>query len=364
MFSTRTLDGQVLLITGGAGFIGSTLVRHVVKNLEAKVVVVDNLTYAGNLASLKEIEGHPNFYFEKVDITDKALIDALIQQYRPQKILHLAAESHVDRSIDGPAAFVMTNVVGTYTLLEAAREYWSNLKKEARGSFRFLHVSTDEVYGSLGSEGLFTEDTSYDPNSPYSASKASSDHLVRAWYHTYGLPVLITNCSNNYGPYQYPEKLIPVVILNALQGKPIPVYGTGENVRDWLYVHDHVEALLTVLLAGKVGETYNIGGHNEMTNIGIVQRICATMNELVQNRKVSDFNSLITFVEDRPGHDFRYAIDASKIERDLGWLPAESFATGIEKTIVWYLNNLPWCNQVIKGTYNLERLGLINQEMS
>ena len=351
----------VLMVTGGAGFIGSALVRHIINHTPCSVVVVDKLTYAGHLASLEEVSGNARFHFEQVDITDFDAMSALYATYNPSAVMHLAAESHVDRSIDGPAAFINTNIIGTYNVLESARGYWSELSEERKNQFRVLHVSTDEVYGTLGEEGLFTEETSYKPNSPYSASKASSDHLARAWQHTFGLPVVITNCSNNYGPYQFPEKLIPVVILNGLEGKEIPVYGKGENVRDWLFVEDHVEALLTVLRTGEIGEVYNIGGHNEIKNIDIVRHICRILNDLIENPAVSDYTSLITFVQDRPGHDFRYAIDASKIDKALGWRPRETFETGIEKTVRWYLENLEWCNVVTGDTFNRERLGLIKQ---
>ena len=352
---------QTLLVTGGAGFIGSAFIRDIIQNTSYSVVNVDALTYAGNLSTVEEVSDDSRYQFEQINIADAKAVTALFARYRPQAVVHLAAESHVDRSIDGPAAFIETNIIGTYTLLHAAREYWQGLNNEEQQRFRFLHVSTDEVYGALGKEGFFVEDTPYNPTSPYSASKASSDHLVRAWHHTFGLPTLVTNCSNNYGPYQYPEKLIPVVILNALEGKPIPVYGKGENVRDWLFVNDHVDALKTVLHHGKVGETYNIGGHNEIQNIEIVKHICLLLDTLVEQPAVSEHASLITFVTDRPGHDFRYAIDASKIKRDLGWTPKETFASGIEKTVQWYLAHLDWCATVTQGTYNRERLGLIKQ---
>ena len=348
---------QTILVTGGAGFIGSALIRYLIRETDYAVVNVDKLTYAGNLSTLAPVRSDPRYHFEQVDIADAVAMARLFDVYRPTAVLHLAAESHVDRSIDGPAAFIQTNIVGTYTLLEAARSYWQGLDAAARTAFRFVHVSTDEVYGSLKAGGYFTEETPYRPNSPYSASKASSDHLVRAWHHTYGLPTLVTNCSNNYGPYQYPEKLIPVVILNALDGRPIPVYGRGENVRDWLYVEDHVRALRTVLEQGTVGETYNIGGHNEQKNIDVVRHICALLNELAAAPVVADHGSLITFVVDRPGHDFRYAIDAGKIEAALGWRPAERFETGLRKTVQWYLENRPWCEQVTRDTYNRQRLG-------
>lgn len=338
-------------MTGGAGFIGSALVRHLVGRTDHTVINVDKLTYAGHQASLRPVEDSERYHFEKADVANANQVAAILKRYEPDAILHLAAESHVDRSIDGPAAFIETNVQGTYVLLEQARAYWQAIEGEQKERFRFLHVSTDEVYGTLGEEGFFRETTPYDPRSPYSASKASSDHLVRAWHHTYGLPVLITNCSNNYGPYQYPEKLIPVVILNALRQEPIPVYGEGENVRDWLYVNDHVAALMDVWRQGAPGETYNIGGHNEKKNIEVVRAICSTMDELVEPPAGTTHDSLITFVEDRPGHDFRYAIDASKLEHELGWTPDEQFETGLRKTVRWYLENLDWCEAVTEQTY-------------
>lgn len=348
----------MILVTGGAGFIGSNFVLEWLAQSDEGVVNVDKLTYAGNLQNLASLEGDGRHVFARADICDRAAIDALLATHRPRAIVHFAAESHVDRSILGPEEFVRTNVVGTFTLLEAARSYWNGLEDDDKAGFRFLHVSTDEVYGTLGPEGLFTETTPYSPNSPYSASKASSDHLVRAWFHTYGLPTLITNCSNNYGPYQYPEKLIPVVILNALEGKPIPVYGRGENVRDWLYVYDHVRALLTVLERGEVGQTYNIGGSSERKNIEVVETICTLLDELAPNPSIGPHASLITFVQDRPGHDFRYAIDASKLERELGWKPLESFESGMQKTVAWYLEHLDWCETVTRDKYLRERLGL------
>jgi len=349
---------KTVIVTGGAGFIGSALVRHLLRETPHRVVNVDKLTYAGNLESLAPVLPSDRYRFEPVDICDREALDRVFAEHRPAAVIHLAAESHVDRSIDGAAPFIQTNIVGTYTLLEASRSYWKNLEESAKGAFRFLHVSTDEVYGSLGSEGLFVESTPYDPRSPYSASKASSDHLVRAWQHTYGLPVLITNCSNNYGPYQFPEKLIPVVILNALAGKPIPVYGKGENVRDWLYVDDHARALLRVLERGRVGETYNVGGHNEKSNVEVVTTICSLLDDLVEDPPADGHASLITFVTDRPGHDWRYAIDAGKIGRELGWTPEESFETGLRKTIEWYLENRGWCDRILSGEYRLERIGL------
>lgn len=344
-----------IIVTGGAGFIGSALIRLLINTTNHTVLNIDKLTYAGHLESLDSISDSDRYHFEKVDICNNSEIKRIFNEFKPEVVMHLAAESHVDRSIDGSAEFIRTNVNGTHTLLEEAKVYWQELSAEKRDAFRFLHVSTDEVYGSLGEEGFFTEETPYDPRSPYSSSKASSDHLVRAWYHTYGLPTLITNCSNNYGPYQFPEKLIPVVILKALQGKEIPVYGTGENVRDWLYVDDHARALLTVVENGKPGETYNIGGHNEKQNLDVVHTICDTLNDLMA--KAENYREQITFVTDRPGHDFRYAIDASKIEKELGWTPEETFSTGIKATIEWYLNNMDWVEAVTGNNYNLERLG-------
>ena len=329
-----------LLITGGAGFIGSAVIRYILRHTAHRVVNVDKLTYAGNLAAVAEVSSDPRYAFERIDICDAHAMRRVFAQYRPAAVMHLAAESHVDRSIEGPAPFISTNIVGTYTLLEVAREYWSSLDDAGRTAFRFHHVSTDEVYGDLdGSDALFTEDTPYAPSSPYSASKAAADHLVRAWHRTYGLPVLITNCSNNYGPYQYPEKLIPLVIRNALAGRPLPVYGRGDQVRDWLYVEDHPRALYAVLTRGRVGETYNIGGHNEQRNIDVVRQICALLEELAPDKPagVRRYEDLITFVPDRPGHDRRYAIDASKIARELGWVPQETFESGLRKTVQWML---------------------------
>lgn len=350
-----------LLITGGAGFIGSAVVRMAVKSSDWSVINLDKLTYAGNLESLAPIEGSKNYFFEKADICDRSAVEAIFSKYQPDAIMHLAAESHVDRSIDGPSAFVSTNIMGTYNLLEVARKYWADLPKERKEKFRFHHVSTDEVYGSLGETGLFHEDSPYQPNSPYSASKASSDHLVRAWHHTYGLPVVTTNCSNNYGPYQFPEKLIPLIILNALAGKRLPVYGKGDNIRDWLYVDDHARALLTVLQNGRVGEVYNVGGRNEKTNLEVVHGVCDILDELIPAADHRPRRDLIDFVKDRPGHDKRYAIDAQKLESELGWKAQENFATGIRKTIEWYINNrLGWCAHVLDGSYRLERLGVIN----
>ena len=341
---------RAIIVTGGAGFIGSALIRHLIQATDYHVVNIDKLTYAGHLSTVEAVEDHPRYHFVRADIADAAAMRRLFETYRPPAVMHLAAESHVDRSIDGPAAFIQTNVVGTYTLLEAARAHWEALPPGEQEQFRFLHVSTDEVFGELGEEGYFSEKTPYDPSSPYSASKASSDHLVRAWHRTYGLPVLVTNCSNNYGPYQYPEKLIPVVILNALNGDPIPVYGRGENVRDWLYVDDHVRALTKVLEGGQVGETYAIGGHNEKRNIEVVEAICALLDELVEAPVAGRHADLIEFVDDRPGHDFRYAIDASKIEEELGWTPAESFVSGLRKTVQWYLDHQDWCERVLQHT--------------
>ncbi len=346
-----------ILVTGGAGFIGSALVRQLLRETDAEVVNVDMLTYAGNLDSLAEVGENARHHFERVDIRDAEGVCRVFQEHRPSAVIHLAAESHVDRSIDGPAEFIQTNVLGTFTLLEAALQHWRNLQGEEKNRFRFLHVSTDEVFGSLGAEGLFTESTPYQPNSPYSASKASSDHLVRAWHHTYGLPTLMTNCSNNYGPYQFPEKLIPVMILNALAGKPLPIYGKGDNVRDWLYVDDHARALRLVLAKGTPGETYNVGGHNEKTNMEVVRTLCALLDELASDSPSCPHESLMTYVTDRPGHDKRYAIDASKIGRELGWKPQETFETGLRKTVAWYLENRPWCERVSSGAYR-ERLGL------
>ncbi len=350
-----------ILVTGGAGFIGSALIRHLMQHSAHEVLNLDKLTYAGNLESLASIQDNPRHRFLQADIADAAAVSEALAQFQPDAVMHLAAESHVDRSIDGPAAFIQTNIVGTYMLLEAVRAYWLGLDQPRREAFRFHHISTDEVYGDLhGADDLFREDTPYAPSSPYSASKAASDHLVRAWHRTYGLPVLITNCSNNYGPYHFPEKLIPLVILNALEGKPLPVYGDGAQVRDWLYVEDHARALLQVVSAGKVGETYNIGGHNEQKNIEVVRAICALLEEMAPDKPagVARYEELIRFVSDRPGHDLRYAIDAGKIERELGWTPQESFASGLRKTVRWYLDNLDWCRHVQDGSYQRQRLGV------
>ena len=352
-----------ILVTGGAGFIGSALIRHLIETTAHDVLNLDKLTYAGNLESLSSIATNTRYEFVQADIADRAKVDAVLERFAPHAIMHLAAESHVDRSIDGPAAFIETNIVGTYSLLEAARAYWAKLPAAEREAFRFHHVSTDEVYGDLhGVDDLFTETTPYAPSSPYSASKAASDHLVRAWHRTYGLPVLLSNCSNNYGPFQFPEKLIPLTILNALAGKPLPVYGNGLQVRDWLFVEDHARALLQVLCAGQVGETYNIGGHNEQKNIDVVRSICALLEELAPDHPagVNHYADLISFVQDRPGHDQRYAIDASKIQRELGWTPAETFQSGLRKTVQWYLDNPQWCQHVQDGSYQGQRLGNSN----
>lgn len=349
-----------ILVTGGAGFIGSAVVRYIINHTQDTVINVDKLTYAGNLESLASVENDPRYYFEQVDICASGQIAEIFCKYQPDVVMHLAAESHVDRSIDGPAAFIETNIIGTYTLLEVARYYWGKLPSEKKAKFRFHHISTDEVYGDLEDTGdFFTEKTSYAPSSPYSASKASSDHLVRAWFRTYGLPTIVTNCSNNYGPFHFPEKLIPLMILNAIKGKELPVYGNGMQIRDWLFVEDHARALYKVVTEGKVGETYNIGGHNEKTNIEVVRVICALLEELAPNKPsgIKKYEDLITYVADRPGHDLRYAIDASKIKQELAWVPEENFESGIRKTVEWYLSNEDWWKRVLDGSYNMERLG-------
>ena len=350
-----------ILLTGGAGFIGSAVVRHLITETNDLVINVDKLTYAGNLDSLASVDDSERYKFEQVDICDARALTEVFERHQPDMVMHLAAESHVDRSIDGPSEFMNTNIIGTYNLLEVAKKYWQGLAEEAKQGFRFHHVSTDEVYGDLeGTDDLFTEQTPYAPSSPYSASKAASDHLVRAWHRTYGMPVVITNCSNNYGPFHFPEKLIPHVILNALDGKPLPVYGDGMQIRDWLFVEDHARALCVVVKTGKIGETYNIGGHNEKTNIDVVRTICQLLEELVPTKPlgVQRYEDLITFVKDRPGHDVRYAIDASKIDKELEWVPQESFETGIRKTVVWYLENQNWWSRVLDGSYSLERIGI------
>ena len=348
---------QTVVVTGGAGFIGSALVRRLVTQ-GYQVVNLDKLTYAGNLSSVASVAAAANYHFEQVDICDRSRIRRVFSDYRPDLVMNLAAESHVDRSIDRADDFIQTNILGVFVLLEEALAYWRQLPDQKRRQFRFHQVSTDEVYGSLGEEGLFSEQTAYDPSSPYSASKASSDHLVRAWHRTYGLPVLITNCSNNYGPYQFPEKLIPHMVLCALQGKPLPVYGKGENVRDWLHVEDHVSALLQVAAHGRVGETYNIGGHNERSNLQVVNAICDLLDELLPDSAHRPHRELIEYVTDRPGHDLRYAIDAGKLEAELGWVPAETFESGLYKTVQWYLDNRPWWEAILNGSYQHQRAGL------
>lgn len=355
--TAREINGEnafapsTILVTGGAGFIGSAVIRYLIATTSARVINLDKLTYAGNLESLTDIAGNSRYHFEKADICDFAAVEAVFARYRPDAVMHLAAESHVDRSIGAPRPFIDTNIVGTYTLLEGVRAYWEGMHSAAKSQFRFHHISTDEVYGSLGPTGLFREDSPYQPNSPYSASKAAADHLVRAWHHTYGLPAIITNCSNNYGPYQFPEKLIPVLILNAHAGRPLPIYGKGDNVRDWLFVDDHAEALYRVLTRGVIGETYNIGGNSERTNLDVAHAVCAALDALLPNAAHRPHASLITFVTDRPGHDKRYAVDASKMAADLGWRPRESFETGLKKTVAWYLANETWWRRIQSGEY-------------
>ena len=350
-----------ILVTGGAGFIGSAVVRYIIEHTENEVLNLDKLTYAGNLESLKAVDHSSRYQFQQADICDAEAVTEIFKHFQPDVVMHLAAESHVDRSIDGPAAFIQTNILGTYTLLEVARQYWLGLEPNKKTNFKFHHISTDEVYGDLeGTTDLFVETTSYAPSSPYSASKASSDHLVRAWNRTYGLPTVITSCSNNYGPYHFPEKLIPLVILNALDGKPLPIYGKGDQIRDWLFVEDHARALYKVVTEGVVGETYNIGGHNEKPNLEVVETICKILDQLKPQQNQQSYATLITFVQDRPGHDLRYAIDASKIAKELAWTPEETFETGIQKTVEWYLNNLAWCRRVQDGSYQGERLGVSN----
>jgi dTDP-glucose 4,6-dehydratase len=351
--------GKRFLVTGGAGFIGSAVVRHLIENCDHAVCALDKLTYAGNLDNLASVFANPRFHFAQIDICDARAVRALIAEFQPDVLMHLAAESHVDRSIDGPAAFIETNICGTFHLLEAAREYWQNLPEERRDAFRFHHVSTDEVFGSLDDEGLFSETSPYQPNSPYSASKAASDHLARAWHHTYGMPIVASNCSNNYGPYHFPEKLIPLSILNALEGKPLPVYGKGDNVRDWLFVEDHARALVAVAERGRVGETYNIGGWSERSNLDVVTSICDLVDEAAHDAKIGPRRHLIRFVTDRPGHDKRYAIDASKIKHELGFTPQETFESGLAKTVRWYMHNPGWWQRIRSGVYRGERLGSV-----
>ena len=348
---------QKILVTGGAGFIGSAVVRHLINNLNCSVVNVDRLTYAGNLSSLSSVDQNPLYSFEYADINDRSGIAVILDQHQPDAIMHLAAESHVDRSIDGPSDFIQTNIVGTYSLLECARTYWRQLSSSKQDDFRFHHISTDEVFGTLGETDSFTEETAYDPRSPYSASKASSDHLVRAWHETYGLPVVLSNCSNNYGPYHFPEKLIPLMIIKALKGEKLPVYGTGENIRDWLYVDDHANALCKILFEGKKGESYNVGGNAEVSNLDVVRNICRLLDELSPRPGMSKHEEQIDFVADRPGHDYRYAIDSTKIRNELGWKPIETFETGLRRTVEWYLTNSSWWKPILTGEYRGQRLG-------
>lgn len=347
-----------ILVTGGAGFIGSALARHLISNSPHEILNIDALTYAGNLSSLESVSRSSRYRFEQINICETTKLKEIIAEYQPDVITHLAAESHVDRSIEGPAAFIQTNIVGTFSILSAALDYWQTLSVSKKSSFRFHHISTDEVFGALGSDGFFTEETAYDPRSPYSASKAASDHLVSAWHHTYGLPVVITNCSNNYGPNHFPEKLVPLVIIKCLAAEAIPVYGKGDNVRDWLYVDDHVRALQAVFERGGVGESYMVGGNSEQTNLGVVHMICDTLDKMRPRADGQSYRCQITFVADRPGHDFRYAIDASKLKRELGWKPQETFESGMEKTILWYLENRDWWEAIQSGTYHGQRLGL------
>lgn len=350
-------EARKIIVTGGAGFIGSAVIRYLINEIGCFVLNLDKLTYAGNLNSLKNETTNPKYTFKKIDICDTQSLTSIICEYRPNIIMHLAAESHVDRSIDGPSEFIQTNIIGTYNLLEASRSYWSKLYDKHKEEFRFHHISTDEVFGSLGMQGAFTENTRYDPRSPYSASKASADHLVRAWHETFGLPVVLSNCSNNYGPYHFPEKLIPLMIIKALKGEPMPVYGSGNNVRDWLYVDDHARALYTIASRGRAGESYNVGGNSEVSNIQVVERICAILNELSPRKDGKRYEEQITFVSDRPGHDFRYAIDATKIKSELDWVPLETFETGLRKTVEWYLDNQKWWQPLLNKHYQGQRLG-------
>lgn len=351
------LNHNRILVTGGAGFIGSAVVRHLIGSTDAEVLNLDKLTYAGNLASLDDVAGSNRYRFLQADICDGDTLTRACAEFQPDAVMHLAAESHVDRSIDGPGEFIQTNIVGTFRLLQAVTDYWRNLEEDARNAFRFHHISTDEVYGALGAEGYFTEETAYDPRSPYSASKAASDHLVSAWHHTHGLPTVITNCSNNYGPFHFPEKLIPLMIIKALNGDALPVYGDGSNVRDWLFVDDHARALTLAMDRGQPGQTYMIGGHSERSNLQVVHALCDILDDLMP-RDGASYRGQITFVKDRPGHDFRYAIDPSKIERELGWKPQEDFESGLRRTVAWYLENRPWWENILSGGYRTERLGV------